>query len=233
MSSFTLPSGRIIFPALASTLNTEDMCRLLNNVKAKHVQRDLKVVSYYAVFTHDVCESLAMNHSGEWMNLMKDAMNLIVSLTARFVQSDVPTSEVCALSTIIAQSVLVKRAETSDKYRMESIAVVNHPEFPFTVEDSEKPYIAQYLSVVNAFWLAFNGVRTSMDTAGEMETLLVTLLSSHMETHRIAALWVSQLLVISIDDDCKTTVLDDMVLVRKDDTDYHSGCREILGTILR
>jgi hypothetical protein len=199
--------------AMDSTLTVDEMVDMVCEAKSNHSKRSTKVIKAYSDMLIKVNEAANQTYSNEWLLHMDNAVSSIVVIKHRLISHSAPDHVVECITTLIAVSILVKRAETSDKFRRESESIIGSARFPFVIPDDLKPFVTIFFCASNMFWVAFDQIRAVEGLTTELGDKIVTAMEELVGTFKLEVIWMSSLFGMTMESKQKTTILPDSVAI--------------------
>ena len=228
-----MASQAAMFPAVTSSLSISDVLILFEETKNKHAQRDATIVDTYVDLLMFILINIRANHNSVWVAQLDNAVSSLVVIKHRLVSDQASDQVVSCLTTTIALSLLVKRAETNDVMRRNCAEIVNSPMFPFIVPENLKQFVTIFIASSNLFWVAFDQIRAFSGAAAFMGTIVRDGLEELVSTKRMHCIWLSNMLVQDTSTRKRSLVLSDCVVFTEVDTDSGSTSFDATTTIMR
>jgi len=211
-----------IFPAVESSLSVDEILTLFEETKNKHAQVQPAVVLSYVSLLEHINEAIVVDRRMEWLVIMDNAVRTLEVVKAALLDSELPEDVVKCLTTSIALSLLIKRAETNDVIRRKSEEILNSDRFPFDIPRGLKAFVGLFIASINLFWVALEQIRA---IAGlNMEVLVEGGFTDLVETQRVHCIWLSSLFTLDTTSLKKSLLLSNCVVFI--DIVSHSGQEE-------
>jgi len=224
----TMPSARAMFPAVDSTLSVDELVDMFMEVKTKHAQRNHSVVNTYVDLLLLLQQNIAANYINDWVHHMDNALSSVVVLRPRLLSDESNDQVAACLTTTVALSLLVKRAETNDIIRRKSVEIVNSPRFPFVIPANLKQFVIIFVSAVNMFWVAFDQIRAVESLNMELGKMMEESIEEMLSVNKIHCIWVSNMIALDMSSRKRTLLLDECLIVTEEETVNVRGRDEIM-----